>query len=107
MRKMRVYEYAKQNNTTSKAVIEKLKEMDYEVSNHMSTITENAKNRLDGVFRQVKEKKQTDGTNQNRKPARNQPNKSANRPAKKFSQVMADIMGITVIKMAVVSQITV
>ena len=38
---MRVYEYAKKNNITSKDVIEKLKELKMEVSNHMSTIEEN------------------------------------------------------------------
>ena len=38
MTKMRVYEYAKKNNLTSKEVIEKLKKLNIEVSNHMSTI---------------------------------------------------------------------
>ena len=38
MRKMRVYEYAKKINVSSKEVINKLKEMNIEVSNHMTTI---------------------------------------------------------------------
>ena len=38
MSKIRVYEYAKKNNISSKEVITKLKEMNIEVSNHMATI---------------------------------------------------------------------
>lgn len=47
MSKTRVYEYAKQNNLSSKAVIQHLKEMDIEVANHMSTITDATKGQLD------------------------------------------------------------
>src|SRR5699024_7846350 len=39
MSKMRVYEYAKQRNLTSKEVLNHLKELKVDVSNHMSTIT--------------------------------------------------------------------
>lgn len=38
MKKMRIYEYAKEKNTTSKEVINKLKNMGIEVTNHMSVI---------------------------------------------------------------------
>ncbi|APC48592.1 translation initiation factor IF-2 [Virgibacillus halodenitrificans] len=51
MSKMRVYEYAKQNNTSSKNVINYLKEMDVEVSNHMSTISTDTINKLDKKFK--------------------------------------------------------
>ena len=47
MSKMRVYEYAKQNNTTSKIVIEHLKELNIDISNHMSTITADTEAKLD------------------------------------------------------------
>src|SRR5699024_7422758 len=47
MTKMRVYEYAKQNNMTSKAVIQRLNDLNIEVSNHMSTITAETKTKLD------------------------------------------------------------
>ncbi|MFD1037945.1 translation initiation factor IF-2 [Virgibacillus byunsanensis] len=50
MSKMRVYEYAKQNNTTSKNVINYLKELNVEVSNHMSTISDELKPKLDKKF---------------------------------------------------------
>ncbi|TQS75519.1 translation initiation factor IF-2 [Ornithinibacillus gellani] len=60
MSKMRVYEYAKQNNTTSKEVIQFLKSMDVEVSNHMSMISEQVKSKLDEKFGS-KSNKQVDG----------------------------------------------
>lgn len=50
MSKIRVYEYAKQNNLTSKEVVAKLKELNIDVSNHMSTINDDAKNKLDQAF---------------------------------------------------------
>ena len=49
MKKMRVYEYAKANNLSSKEVIENLKQLDVEVSNHMTAISEN-------TIRQLNEK---------------------------------------------------
>jgi len=40
MRKIRIYEYAKENNTTSKEVINQLEKLGIEVTNHMSVITD-------------------------------------------------------------------
>ncbi|CAG9619671.1 translation initiation factor IF-2 [Sutcliffiella rhizosphaerae] len=48
MTKLRVYEYAKQKNVSSKDVITKLKEMNIEVSNHMATLDEDTINKLNG-----------------------------------------------------------
>ncbi len=45
--KTRVYEYAKEKNLSSKSVIDKLKELNIEVSNHMSTISDDTKKKLD------------------------------------------------------------
>ncbi|MGG1595942.1 translation initiation factor IF-2 N-terminal domain-containing protein, partial [Terribacillus saccharophilus] len=50
MSKIRVYEYAKEKNVSSKEIITKLKDMNIEVTNHMSTINETAKDRLDKSF---------------------------------------------------------
>ena len=47
MSKMRVYEYAKQKNQTSKEIIEKLRKLDFEVSNHMAVITEDMHKKLE------------------------------------------------------------
>lgn len=54
MSKVRVYEYAKEHQVSSKKVIEALKDLGIEVANHMSTINENALRQLD---------KAVDGTN--------------------------------------------
>jgi translation initiation factor IF-2 len=51
MTKMRVYEYAKQTNVSSKDIISTLQEMNVEVSNHMSTIEDNVIVKLDQKFK--------------------------------------------------------
>ncbi|MDF0725144.1 translation initiation factor IF-2 [Cytobacillus sp. S13-E01] len=50
MSKMRVYEYAKKQNVSSKDVITKLKELDIEVSNHMATIEDDIVVKLDQKY---------------------------------------------------------
>ncbi|CQR47656.1 Translation initiation factor IF-2 [Paraliobacillus sp. PM-2] len=50
MSKIRIYEYAKEMKVASKEVINKLKDLNIEVSNHMSTITMETKEKLDGFF---------------------------------------------------------
>jgi len=54
---MRIYEYAKQRNVSSKEVIAKLKELNINVSNHMVTIDEETIKKLDNIY--DKEKKET------------------------------------------------
>ncbi|ATH91460.1 translation initiation factor IF-2 [Bacillus glycinifermentans] len=51
MAKMRVYEYAKAINVSSKDVIASLKDMNIEVNNHMAMIEENAIKQLDKKFK--------------------------------------------------------
>ncbi|KAA9025837.1 translation initiation factor IF-2 [Niallia endozanthoxylica] len=63
MSKIRVYEYAKKLNISSKEVITKLKDMNIEVSNHMTTIEDDAVKKLDGYF-QKKDDKKLDATGQ-------------------------------------------
>ncbi|WP_462409274.1 translation initiation factor IF-2 [Neobacillus sp. Marseille-QA0830] len=50
MSKMRVYEYAKKHNLSSKEIITKLKEMNIEVSNHMATLEAGDIKKLDSVY---------------------------------------------------------
>ncbi|PWU68831.1 translation initiation factor IF-2 [Gracilibacillus dipsosauri] len=59
MTKIRVYEYAKEINKTSKEVITKLKELNLPVSNHMSTITDEMKEKLEQSFKPKVEEKAT------------------------------------------------
>ncbi|MBU9714511.1 translation initiation factor IF-2 [Evansella tamaricis] len=87
MKKMRIYEYAKEKNVTSKEVIDRLTEMGIEVTNHMSVITENIIRQLDAkTNNQTKEKKTEDkpkregngnGQQQQSKPKGNQKEKKA------------------------------
>src|SRR5699024_11326727 len=74
MSKMRVYEYAKQRNLTSKEVLNHLKELKVDVSNHMSTITSEVASQLD---EKLKPKKETTNNKSNKtdKPKGNKGNK--------------------------------
>ena len=58
MSKTRVYEYAKKHNLSSKDVIVKLKEMNIEVSNHMTTMEDETIKKLDAVYNKKEEKPQ-------------------------------------------------
>ncbi|RFU61568.1 translation initiation factor IF-2 [Peribacillus glennii] len=50
MTKLRVYEYAKQKNVSSKDVINKLKEMNIEVSNHMTALEDTTVEKLNDKY---------------------------------------------------------
>ena len=51
MKKVRVYEYAKEIGKQSKDIISVLKDAEIEVSNHMSMLTEEGLAKLDSVFK--------------------------------------------------------
>ncbi|MED4401490.1 translation initiation factor IF-2 [Metabacillus fastidiosus] len=57
MTKMRVYEYAKQHNLSSKMIISALQEINIDVNNHMSTIDKDTMMKLDGKFNVNKQQK--------------------------------------------------
>ncbi len=93
MTKMRVYEYAKKNNLTSKQVINYLNEIEVDVSNHMSTINQNTVKLLDGKFQpQTAKKENAEKKKQDKKPQANNVHKSHsvsnNKSEKKGSQHM-------------------
>ncbi|AGK53092.1 MAG: infB [Bacillus sp. (in: firmicutes)] len=50
MSKIRVYEYAKKHNVSSKDVIAKLKDMNIEVTNHMATIEDDTIIKLETIY---------------------------------------------------------
>ena len=58
MSKTRVYEYAKKHNLSSKDVIVKLKEMNIEVSNHMTAMEDETVKKLDTLFNKKEDKPQ-------------------------------------------------
>ncbi|AOM83143.1 translation initiation factor IF-2 [Salisediminibacterium beveridgei] len=76
MSKKRIYEYAKENNTTSKEVINKLKDLGIEVSNHMSVIDQESMNKLEGITGKSNQPEKK--TAESRKPADN--NRNQDRP---------------------------
>lgn len=59
MSKIRVYEYAKKQNISSKEVINILKELNVEVSNHMTTIEDDVVKKLDQRFTKTEEKQES------------------------------------------------
>ncbi|MEL3971288.1 translation initiation factor IF-2 [Rossellomorea oryzaecorticis] len=100
MSKMRVYEYAKKYNVSSKDVISKLKQLNIEVSNHMATIEDDTVKKLDSMFSSNSNSKEQGNnsaqgnTNQKTNTAKdgNSPNKAKvktapkNREGKKHDQ---------------------
>ena len=61
---MRIYEYAKNKNISSKDVIDKLKSMNIEVSNHMTVINEATIQKLDNAYAPKTEVKKQPNTTQ-------------------------------------------
>ncbi|MCM3736215.1 translation initiation factor IF-2 [Bacillus cytotoxicus] len=56
MSKIRIHEYAKKHNISSKDIITKLKEMNIEVSNHMAMLDDEVVNKLDNQYNAGAEK---------------------------------------------------
>ena len=89
MAKMRIYEYAKKNNVSSKQVIDELKKMNIEVSNHMSSINSDTRIKLDKTFNKQSEKTVTSNNQSKAKTipvTKSKPqgsNKKDNRPNQK------------------------
>ncbi|WP_251549153.1 translation initiation factor IF-2 [Neobacillus muris] len=77
MSKMRVYEYAKKYNLSSKEIITKLKEMNIEVSNHMATLEAGDIKKLDAVYT----KKESSSSQQKQGNAAQQKQSNNPRPA--------------------------
>ena len=77
MKKVRVYEYAKEIGKQSKDIISVLKDAEIEVSNHMSMLTEEGLAKLDSVFKKVK-KEQPKENNTKNKTENNQPKNDIN-----------------------------
>ncbi|HAA5966472.1 TPA: translation initiation factor IF-2 [Listeria monocytogenes] len=90
MSKVRVYEYAKEHQVSSKKVIETLKDLGIEVANHMSTINENAlrqlDNAIDGTNKKAEAPKKETTSNENgnskgpNKPNMTNSNEKSNKP---------------------------
>lgn len=79
MSKIRVYEYAKKHNISSKEIITKLKEMNIEVSNHMATIEDADVKKLDATFSK-KDNKSPQSKPENKQNGQQQSQRTNSRP---------------------------
>ncbi len=83
MSKKRIYEYAKEIDVKSKAIIDELKKNNIEVSNHMQALEENDIKILDKVFKKqdsAKKDQSTTHANTNKSNNNKQNNKQNNKP---------------------------
>ncbi|RLQ95704.1 translation initiation factor IF-2 [Falsibacillus albus] len=81
MSKMRIYEYAKKHNVSSKDIITKLKDMNVEVSNHMTAIEDDAVKKLDSIFNVKNENGKKQAKPQSSKQNTNIQPKGSGKPA--------------------------
>src|SRR5690625_1022536 len=81
MRKMRVYEYAKEKNLTSREVLSKLQEAGIDITNHMSVIDEKMIQQIEGNNKeQSKEEPKKEKKQEKKKASKKQ---KANKPKQK------------------------
>ena len=92
MSKKRIYEYAKEQNIKSKDVIDELKKMNVEVSNHMQALEDDQIQALNKVYNQQSGNKQSahnnhaQKNNQGNKQSKGQNNKGQQRQNKQSNQ---------------------
>ena len=87
MKKVRVYEYAKEIGKQSKDIIKVLRESEIEVSNHMSMLTEEGLAKLDSIFKAKKEEPKAEkvASNQNQRETKKQKKKKNKKEKNKKS----------------------
>ena len=85
MKKVRIYEYAKEVGKQSKDLITVLKDANIEVSNHMSMLTEEGLAKLDSVFKKQEKAAQSDqsSNNEGKKNKKKKIKKEKNKKAQK------------------------
>ena len=85
MKKVRIYEYAKEIGKQSKDLITVLKDANIEVSNHMSMLTEEGLAKLDSVFKKQEKAAQNDqsSNNEGKKNKKKKIKKEKNRKTQK------------------------
>ncbi|HJF67403.1 MAG TPA: translation initiation factor IF-2 [Staphylococcus kloosii] len=84
MSKKRIYEYAKELNLKSKDVIDELKKMNVEVSNHMQALEDNQIVALDKIYKKDNNQKDNGQAQQSKEQGQKQDNKkqqSSQKPA--------------------------
>lgn len=87
MSKVRVHEYAKKVNKTSKEIIDHLTKIDQPVKNHMAVIDVETVSKLDSVFKQVAEPTKNTSMKPTGKAANETPKAQQGQPKKKIKYV--------------------
>ena len=93
MKKIRIYEYAKEVGKQSKDLITILKDANIEVSNHMSMLTEEGLAKLDSVFKKQEETIQNEQTsnNEGKKNKKKKNKKEKNKKAQKQQPAIIEV----------------
>ena len=93
MKKVRIYEYAKEVGKQSKDLITILKDANIEVSNHMSMLTEEGLAKLDSVFKKQEETIQNEQTsnNEGKKYKKKKNKKEKNKKAQKQQPAIIEV----------------
>ncbi len=73
MSKQRIYEYAKELNLKSKEIIDELKSMNIEVSNHMQALEDDQIKALDKKFKKEQKNDNKQSTQNNHQKSHTQP----------------------------------
>ena len=93
MKKIRIYEYAKEVGKQSKDLITVLKDANIEVSNHMSMLTEEGLAKLDSIFKKQEETIQNEQTsnNEGKKNKKKKNKKEKNKKAQKQQPAIIEV----------------
>ena len=93
MKKIRIYEYAKEVGKQSKDLITVLKDANIEVSNHMSMLTEEGLAKLDSVFKKQEETIQNEqsSNNEGKKNKKKKNKKEKNKKAQKQQPAIIEV----------------
>ena len=93
MKKVRIYEYAKEVGKQSKDLITILKDANIEVSNHMSMLTEEGLAKLDSIFKKQEETIQNEQTsnNEGKKNKKKKNKKEKNKKAQKQQPAIIEV----------------
>ncbi|TAA67497.1 translation initiation factor IF-2 [Planococcus salinarum] len=81
MTKIRVHEYAKKVDKPSKEIIQQLTKMDISVTNHMSTLEDNAVSKLDGIYKKSSSASTTPAPAKPQNQGQSRPQGQGSRPA--------------------------
>lgn len=94
MSKKRIYEYAKELNVKSKEIIDELKKMDVEVSNHMQALEDDQIKMLDKKFKSSQNeenKKQNTQNNHQKQQSKKDNNQNKSNSKKKTIKIAKTI----------------